>query len=89
MDLEEWRNANGLLYRDVASRIGASSPSKARQYALGEAWPRPEQLDRILSACSGVELFSMHRRRLAWVRENRREIKRSVRTEPAEVERSA
>ncbi len=75
MDLEAWRKSQGLVYRDVAELIGASSPGKARQYALGGSWPREDQLARILDRCSGIDLFAMHQRRLEWVRQNQREIK--------------
>ena len=71
MDLEAWRTERKLIYRDLADLIGASSPAKARAYALGEAWPRPEQLERIRQRCVGVDLYQMHQKRLQWVREHK------------------
>lgn len=74
MDLEDWRKSNGLRYLDLAALIGAAEPGHARRYALGESWPREDRLDVILTKCPGVDLFSMHQRRLAWVRENKRDV---------------
>lgn len=74
MDLEEWRKSNGLLYRDLASLIGATEPGHARRYALGESWPRADRLEVILKQCPGVDLFAMHQRRLAWVRAHERVV---------------
>lgn len=65
LDLEAYRREQNLTYRDIAERIGVSTPTRARMYALGEVWPRdPEVLDRIVEMSGGaVTIEAMHRRR--------------------------
>lgn len=64
MDLETFRTRRRLSYKELADLIGVSQPKQARSYALGHAWPRAAQVQKILSACKGVTVAGMHRRRV-------------------------
>jgi len=70
MDLEEYRLQHRLTYEQLAVLIGASQKTRARAYALGEAWPRySEKLAKILKATKGlVTIEDMHARRMAFLR---------------------
>lgn len=71
MDLEEYRVAEGLTWQQLAERVGISDASQVRRIAIGVTWPRVELLEVIIQATGGrVGLMPMHKRRLAWSREN-------------------
>lgn len=69
IDLEEWRQRQGLTYAKLAETIGVPSASQARRYALGEEMLQDERLEHVLAVSKGeVDLYALHRRRLAWRR---------------------
>lgn len=75
MDLDEFRKTRGLNWQQLSDLIGAKSAAQARRYALGEQWPRADRLEQIIERCEGeVDTFSMHRRRVAWCKHNRRAV---------------
>lgn len=75
MDLETYRRSRGLTWRQLQALVGASSESQVRRWALGIEWPRADRLDAICKATGNeVDVYSMHLRRLEWVRANRRPI---------------
>lgn len=72
MDLEAFRKSTGRTWQQLSDLIGAKSAAQARRYALGEQWPREDRLAQILERCGGeVDMFAMHRRRIAWCRAKR------------------
>lgn len=72
LDLEAFRVREGLTYERLAADIGVAHASQARRYAMGERWPDPDILDRIVAVTEGaVSILAMHRRRAAWLREHR------------------
>lgn len=72
LDLEAFRVREGLTYERLAAEIGVGRASQARRYAMGERWPDPDILDRIVAVTEGaVSILAMHRRRAAWLREHR------------------
>ena len=69
MTLDEWRHTQNLTYSQLATKIGVTQAGTARRYALGEQWPRPETLDRIVAATNGaVTVDDMHACRVAWLK---------------------
>lgn len=73
MDLEEFRIAKGLSYRQLGALIGANHASKVRSWAFGEARPDADQMEAIVIKTDGaVTIEAMHQRRLSWLRENNR-----------------
>lgn len=67
LDLETWRQREGLTFQQLASEIGTPSASQARRYALGERWPDPDVIETIKRVTLGeVTIFAMHRRRTQW-----------------------
>lgn len=76
VDLDTYRKSHGLTWRQLAERIGAATETQARRWALGMEWPRdPERLEAICKACGHeVDVYSMHLRRLEWVRATRRPV---------------
>jgi alkylated DNA nucleotide flippase Atl1 len=70
VDLESFRVARDLTYRELARMVGARSPRQARGWAIGAEWPQTAvALDRIVTGTDGaVSIFAMHQRRLAWER---------------------
>jgi hypothetical protein len=76
VDLETYRRSRQMTWRQLQEQIGASSESQARRWALGMEWPRdPERIEHICAATGGeVDVYAMHRRRVRWVRINRRSI---------------
>lgn len=72
LDLEAYRQREGLTYEALATEIGVGHASQARRYALGERWPEPDTLDRVVAlSCGAVSILAMHHRRAAWLREHR------------------
>jgi len=62
-----------MTYAQLAQLIEVSQPKQARAYALGHAWPRSEQLQKILRKTKGsVTMEAMHEKRLAFHRAERR-----------------
>lgn len=71
LDLEEFRRAQGLSYRQLAELLGSSHASKTRDWAIGAARPEADQMEYIVQRTGGVvTVDAMHRRRLQWLREN-------------------
>ena len=71
MDLEQWRIARGLTYRQLAELLGIPSTSQAQRIALGHEAARTERVEIIrMVTDEQVSLFSMHQRRMAWLRES-------------------
>lgn len=69
LDLEEFRVWRGLTYDALAKLIPFSTARQARRYCLGERWPDPETIERILAITDrAVSLERMHQSRLAWLR---------------------
>jgi hypothetical protein len=72
-DLEGFRLARGLTYRQLGALIGENHASKIRSWALGEARPDADQMEIIIVRTDGaVTVEAMHLRRLTWLRENNR-----------------
>ena len=66
LDLEQYRRAMGLTYQGLADILGLTQNRHAMRWALGEAWPDADKLQRIVEATQGVvTVDAMHRRRLA------------------------
>jgi hypothetical protein len=71
LDLEEYRQAHGLSYRKLAALIGSGHASQTRSWAIGESRPDADQAEAIIRKTNGiVTIEALHRRRLAWLREN-------------------
>jgi hypothetical protein len=72
LDLEAFRVREGLTYDQLAAGIGVPHASQARRYAMGERWPDPDVMDRVVAYSDGaVSVLAMHIRRTKWVRENK------------------
>jgi len=72
LDLEAFRVREGLTYERLATEIGVSHAAQARRYALGERWPEPDVVERVVAISDGaVSILAMHRRRAAWLKEHR------------------
>jgi len=73
MDLEQYRQAHGLTYVELADKLGLPGHSSAWRIAQGVAWPAdPERLEAIVTATGGeVTLDAMHKRRLRRLRDRR------------------
>lgn len=70
IDLEAYRIERGLSYRELAELIGASTPSRARAWALGLERPRDDQELEIERVTGGrVGIWAMREKRLAHRRE--------------------
>lgn len=55
--LQAWRQSRGLSLAKAAAELGIPGVNAAetlRRYEAGIVWPRPEVLDRILSASNGA-----------------------------------
>jgi transcriptional regulator with XRE-family HTH domain len=73
MDLEEFRQSEGLSYRGLAAFLGLTQGRHAMRWATGERWPDADKLQHIKDLTDGaVTIEAMHRRRLKWLTENRR-----------------
>jgi hypothetical protein len=71
IDLETFRQEQGLSYQGLADLIGIKQNRQAQAYAVGEVWPGTEMLEQIrLSTRDEVDIFAMHQRRLRWLRDN-------------------
>lgn len=85
LDLDQYRERVGLSYDELATAIGVGTASQARRYALGERWPPPEVIDRILDvSCGAVTLHALHQRRAKWMRAHGRPRRVPVVRHPAE-----
>lgn len=65
VDLETYRIEKGLTYRELADLIGASTPARARAWALGFDRPNDAQelvIERVTGGRVGV--FAMREKRL-------------------------
>jgi transcriptional regulator with XRE-family HTH domain len=81
LDLETWRTREGLSYQALADLIGETRATQARRYAIGERWPDPDTLDRIVAVTEdAVSVLAMHRRRATWMNENGRPRRVTVHT---------
>ncbi len=49
VDLETLRQYRALSYTQLARELGVNHATQARKYALGQAWPTPIILRRILT----------------------------------------
>ena len=75
MDLESYKQAEGMTWHQVAMLIGATSPRQARAWALGSERPSSCRADHIETVTQGrVTVHAMHLRRLAWERANKRPV---------------
>lgn len=71
-DLEQFRRAKKWSYPRLAVLLGLTQRRHARRWALGEAWPDADKLQRIVDLTDGqVTIEAMHKRRLKWLSENR------------------
>jgi predicted transcriptional regulator len=71
MDLEAFRTKRELSYAQLAELIEVSQAKQARAYALGHAWPRSEQLQKILKKTRGaVTVEAMHAQRLSFLEDH-------------------
>lgn len=72
MDLETFRLDQRLTYRKLGELVGQRHPGQIRSWALGQAWPDADKLQRIVERTNGaVTIEAMHRRRLQWLAERR------------------
>lgn len=72
LDLETWRIREGLSYGALAGLLDKKQATEARRFALGERWPDPDVIDRIVAVTGGaVSVHALHRRRAAWLRKAR------------------
>ena len=64
MDLESYRTANALTYRELTEKLRINRDvSNVRRIALGLEWPRPEIIGELLQATDGaVTLDAMFER---------------------------
>lgn len=70
LDLETYRRAKGLSYRQLVALIGSNHASRTRSWAIGEVWPDADVLKTIVEVTGGeVTLDAMHEKRLQWLRE--------------------
>lgn len=75
IDLEEFRRSRNLTFEQLGNLIGGLTPSTTQRYAIGQEWPRTERLQQIIDATGGeVDIYAMHRRRLAYMRSNPKPI---------------
>lgn len=73
MDLEDYRQAEGLTYEQLSDQLGVSSCSLMRRYSIGETRIPEERVDQFIARTDGrVGLYALHRRRVKWLAENRR-----------------
>lgn len=71
-DLEQFRHAKKWSYARLAIFLGLTQRRHAMRWALGEAWPDADKLQRIVDLTGGqVTIEAMHRRRLKWLAEHR------------------
>lgn len=69
MDLEQWRQEQGLTYEELAVRLGFPSASQTRRYAVGEEALKDERLQTVLNAAPGqIGLYALHKRRVEYLR---------------------
>ena len=72
MDLEDFRQSEGLSYRGLAAFLGLTQGRHAMRWATGERWPDADKLQHIMDLTDGVvTIEAMHKRRLKWLAENR------------------
>lgn len=70
MTLEEWRVAQKLSYQQLADRLGVSTATQARRYALGLVEASPEVKEAARAASEGsVTPEGFHRARLSFERQ--------------------
>ncbi|MEL6374610.1 MAG: helix-turn-helix transcriptional regulator [Pseudomonadota bacterium] len=75
LDLDAWRVREGLTYEALADEIGVSGASQARRYAIGERWPDPDIINRIIKMSGGaISLLALHHRRTQFLRQKRRRV---------------
>lgn len=72
MDLEDYRQAEGLTYEQLSERLGVTSVSLMRRYCIGEIRIPEERVDQFIARTGNrVGLYALHKRRLAWLAANR------------------
>jgi hypothetical protein len=72
MDLETFKEREGIGWRPLAQMLGYRSHIRVRSWALGECRPDADELEQIILRTEGaVTIEAMHRRRLKWLAENR------------------
>lgn len=74
MDLEDYRQAEGLTYEQLSERLGVTSISLMRRYCIGETRIPEGRVDQFIARTKRrVGLYALHRRRLAWLAANRQQ----------------
>jgi len=73
MDLDEYRRKKRLTYAQLAKQLGLTQSRQAQAYARGEYWPSAERIEDFLARTEQkVTVLAMHRRRLQWLRANKK-----------------
>jgi len=71
MNLEEYRNAQGWSYAELAAFLDVPQAKTVRAYAIGAQSPSAERLQAIVDRTNGaVSVLEMHNQRLAYIRQN-------------------
>lgn len=69
MDLEAWRNSQGMTYAQLAELMQVSSTSQMRRLCIGEELLRDERLAKAIAVSDGaVTAYAIHERRMAFLR---------------------
>ena len=69
LDLEQWREKEGLTYAKLAEVLDISTVAMAWRYANGEARLSDERIEYVLQVTNGeVSTYALHRRRMQWLR---------------------
>ena len=75
MNLEEFRQQNGLTYAELAEFFGWSQAKTAERYAKGEILPKPDRLQAIVDKSAGrVSVLAMHTPRRRYIEENASDV---------------